>query len=220
MNYESGSAAALPPLVIPLFRSFPFGGKHSGAKFRYKGEEYEVALPGENQIYNAVTAIECFSLLSGFHLSPAHIKAGLLQTFFPARLEFIRHQPLILLDGAHNPDGVLNLCKTLDKYFKDTPVTAVCGMLKDKDYKFCIPEIAKRAKRFIATCPDNPRALSAGDSASAAGRYCQTVCACPDPLDAFSEALRQTPSDGLVVICGSLYLAGAVRGKALALSDK
>ena len=121
----------------------------------------------------------------------------------------ICREPLCLVDGAHNPDGVDSLCRTIDRFFAGKQVTVVMGMLEDKDYAYGLSQLAQRASRFIAATPqDTPRALPAEKAAEIAKRYCQRVEAVDDPAQAAFLAKSQAGAEDVVIACGSLYMIG------------
>ena len=107
-----------------------------GSRFEVEGIECELKLAGEHQIENALTALSALfyfrnkKLLS---ISEDAIVEGLASAKNPARLELLCEEPPVLLDGAHNPNGIAALKKALDEFLTDVPVTCVMGMLADKD---------------------------------------------------------------------------------------
>lgn len=183
-----------------------------GSSFSYKGDSFRVSLLGEHQVYNCITAIEALESLrgKGFSISQSSLKDGLLKTKFPARAEIISRSPLILLDGAHNADGIATLKKTLSLISEDK--IFVVGMLKDKNYKASLGEIAPLAKKLYGVTPNNPRALSASELCECASRYIGDVCAYGDNIEALKTALSEAKEKGCaLVVCGSLYLASELR---------
>lgn len=183
----------------------------SGSHIRYKGQEVFVPLAGPHQILNAVTAMEALEALSDsrFALPPAAVAAGIAAARFPARLELLRQSPPVLVDGAHNPNGGQALCDAL-KSLGLHDLTAVVGMLRDKD---CLPVLRMMAPycaRMIVTTVPNPRSYSAEEFAALARGVCPHVTVCPDCEQAVRQALSTTEGRGLLVF-GSLYLASAVR---------
>lgn len=122
----------------------------------------------------------------------------------PARREYITDS--IMLDGAHNTDGAL----ALEKSLPDKDITAIIGMMKDKDIESYLKIIAPRCKRIITVTPSNPRALSAADLKEIAKSYCSDVTAVDNP----HEAIKVNDYDFLL-ICGSFYLARDIRKELL-----
>lgn len=169
----------------------------------YKGEKFEISLLGEFQIENSLVAIETVKN-SGFDIPYNIIYEGIKNTFFPARLEVISQKPLVLLDGAHNPDGAVSLAKELSKL--NTKPIAVIGMMGDKNVKTVLETTLKFCKSAIAVnVPNNLRAMKADELCKIASAYCPCIAA-----DDFKSALDKTGGED-VVIFGSLYLASAIR---------
>ena len=145
----------------------------------------------------AVTAIE----KSRLKVTDSQIKNGAEKAFFPARLQLFSENPKILLDGAHNPDGVKALKEHLEKYF-DKP-TAIIGMMKDKDVSTVLSEIAPLFSKIITVTVNNPRSLTADELAEKAEKYCDNVM----PIADYKKAiLQERKANEDFVICGSFYL--------------
>ena len=182
-----------------------------GSVIRYKGKQLHIPLLGEHQIYNALTVCAIFEELNagGWDFDWETIQKGIGQARFGGRQEVICREPLCLVDGAHNPDGVDSLCRTIDRFFAGKQVTVVMGMLEDKDYAYGLSQLAQRASRFIAATPqDTPRALPAEKAAEIAKRYCQRVEAVDNPAQAAFLAKSQAGAEDVVIACGSLYMIG------------
>lgn len=179
----------------------------NGSTFIYKGKEYTLSLCGEYQIENALTVIET-AYNCGFGISYKVIKSALLDTFFPARAEIISKNPLVVLDGAHNPDGGRALSGIMKKY--DGEITALIGLMRDKDYKEVLSTTLKYCENAVTvTVKDVPRALPSDELLKIASRHCRTVSA----LD-YSDAIRKADelSKGKpIFVFGSLYLASGIR---------
>lgn len=185
----------------------------SGSRFCYGGDSYVIRLAGRHQIYNAVTVLEILSVLrqKGFALPPEAVQSALAETAFPARFECLGRDPLVILDGGHNLQAVQALVQTL-KLIPATPKVAVLGMMKDKDYAGAAALIGAACDAVI-TVPvlQNPRAMAPEDLARVVKSACQTVRALPDLDDAFQQACSLASPKGMVLICGSFYLASEYR---------
>lgn len=186
-------------LIIPDISKLEQGE----STYIYKGEKFEISLLGDFQTENSLVGIETVKN-SGFDISYDTIYKGLKNTFFPARLEMISKKPLILLDGAHNPDGAVVLAKELSK-FEEKP-TAIVGMMKDKNVKEVLREVLKHcASAVCVTVPNNPRSMSGGELSEIASEFCK--CSVADSLEMAIEKTKEQNT----VIFGSLYLASAIR---------
>lgn len=180
--------------------------------FTYKGVAYQKGLRGGFQVYNAVTAITAAQELikQGFEITETSIQDGVRAAFIPARMEVLSQNPLIVLDGAHNPDGGKVLAQSLAK-LSPKKLTVLMGVLADKEYDAFLRIIQPYVFRFVAVTPHNPRALHAKDLCERARAMGMNAQYSGDIQDGVKTALRETDQNGALVICGSLYLAADVR---------
>lgn len=181
-------------------------------EFIYDGVLYKKSLPGKFQIYNCITAITAVEQLrkNGIKISDSAIKYGIENTHFPARMEVLSKEPLIILDGSHNPDGARALEQTLIK-FSGKPITMMMGILQDKNYHVILEQVGKYADQFIAVTPNNARALNCEDLKNEAEKWCAHVRSYDNIYEAVQEVLREITKNEVLIICGSLYLASEVR---------
>lgn len=173
--------------------------------------DYEIKLPGEHQIKNTSVAIVAAKLVSkqDDRINELALHLGAANTFWPGRLERIGRQPEIILDGAHNPNGAEALRKALDKYYPGQRVHFVFGMMGDKDMSGVIKAlIHKDDVVYTVRADEGSRAAAAADLAKLVG---------PDavPVDslaqAYGKALQEAGEQGIVCVCGSLYLVGELK---------
>ena len=170
----------------------------------YKGNVFEVNLSGYHQVLNAVTAYETAKVLG---IDDEIIIKGIEETTMPARLEVINKKPLVILDGAHNPDGARALCDSL----KDIgEYVAVVSMMKDKDIEKAIPYLLKNAKKTVVTKCSNIRAMECDQLKDICEKYCDDVSAENDVRKAIDKAMSIRGNMPMIV-CGSLYFAGDIR---------
>lgn len=194
-------------LYIPDFTKTEILDSTIGNTFIYKGEKYETGLSGEYQVENAITAIETIKH-SGYDIPYNIIYKGLEKTFFPARMEIISQKPIVILDGAHNPDGAAVLSRELKKY--SGKVTAIIGMMRDKDCDEFLKTTLSHCKTAIAVeVKDMPRSLNAEELKEKAEKYSCCFVA-ENYISAIKKAV-EISNGGPIFIFGSLYLAAAVR---------
>ncbi|MCH5299109.1 MAG: bifunctional folylpolyglutamate synthase/dihydrofolate synthase [Ruminococcus sp.] len=182
-------------------------------KFRYNGIEIELPLIGEHQIENAKTALAAIEVLKKtLGISDSDIVEGFKKAKNPARFELLSENPMVILDGAHNPDGINALKNALIKYNDKSSVICVLGMLSDKDSKSSIRLLSGLFKTVYTVTVNNPRTLSAEKLAEECEPYFDEVHACVSVQTAINNALEYArKNNSLVVIAGSLYLAGEAR---------
>lgn len=175
-----------------------------GNEFIYKNNLYKTSLAGKHQIENAAVVIET-ALSCGVNIPV--IKKGIENTFFPARMEVISKKPLVVLDGAHNPDGASALAKMMQNF--DRKITAIIGMCADKDCDEVLKTTLAYCKKAVAVSIDGmPRSLNANELCNMASKYCDTVVA-----QNYSDALQKVKDEDIVFVFGSLYLAAGIREK-------
>ena len=170
-----------------------------------------LSLLGAHQLINVQTVMTSLELLAmrGMKISETVIRAGLLAVTWPARFEKLSDaDPLIIYDGAHNPQGVRALIKSLRYYFPDQKVNVLSGVMADKDYGEMVEMLKPVTEHaFTVTTPDNPRALNANDYAKIFSRQSIPVTPYHNLRRAVYEALDASRKNGLPLIClGSLYL--------------
>ncbi len=172
-----------------------------------------IPLHGRHQVDNAAVAVAAVEELFGRALSREGLRSGLASVAVPGRVEVVARQPLVVLDGAHNPDGLGRLVTTLRDEFGDVAWTVVMGAMADKDVEAMISELDGLAVRLVVTQVADSRAVPAEDLADLARRLLGVpVTARAEPRAAVDDAVGSTLDDGAVLVTGSLYLVGAVRG--------
>ncbi len=138
----------------------------------------------------------------------AAIRAGLRGARWPGRFQIFRRDPLVILDGAHNPAGARALAASLGAYFPGRPVTFVIGVMADKDAGGILAALRPLAARFVLTAPANPRA-AAPETLRALLPAGVRVAVAQSPREALAAATPEDPR-GLVCVAGSLSLIGDV----------
>lgn len=175
--------------------------------YRYGNLPVSIPLAGRHQVANSTVAFELCRCLG---LEDETILAGFAKVFWPGRLQVLSKSPWMVLDCAHNPPGIAALEDALDTLYPGKPLTVMMAMMQDKDYAPCVHVIAGKASHFVATTLDMPRALGAEELANTAAEICKDVTAETDLMAALTLAREKTPENGLILICGSVYLAGEI----------
>ena len=184
-----------------------------GSTVDYGGVELTVPMAGAHQIQNMLTAYTAAKALQarGWKVSDQNILDGIAGTRFPGRLEIIRRQPLVLLDGGHNPDCADAVARALDEHLSGRRIITVMGMCTDKDTAYCVPKIARRSSVFIAAQSDVPRAMPARELARLAVGHCRDVHWNANTYTAARIALELAGPDDVILVCGSLYILHEAR---------
>ena len=180
---------------------------HKNNTYIYNEEKYKLSLKGDFQIENSLMVIEAIRV-SGFNIPQHIIYKALASTYFPARLEVVSQNPLVIIDGAHNPDGATVLAKELEWAKGDA--VAIIGMMKDKDCRQVLETTLPNCKSAIAVeVKGLPRSLSAQELCVLASPFCRCEIA-----ENYNEALSMAQAkagNNPIFIFGSLYLAAEMR---------
>lgn len=179
--------------------------------FIYKEKEYETALLGEHQCRNAALAIEVAEGLSSLRISKGNIYNGIKKTRWPGRLEPVAGHPLVLLDGAHNPDAARGLAAALKRYFPGKRMVYLMGLFADKDYGKIIAYTLPMAEKVFCVTTHTKRALKAEKLCEEVLRQGGCAVACESIREAVERAVVKAGPDGVVVAFGSLSFLGDVR---------
>ena len=181
-------------------------------------ENLEISMLGEHQIKNAICALAALSIIEergDVSLHRDDIYKGFKAAKQIGRLEVMSAQekvPVVIIDGAHNPDGAASLRKAMKEYMPDKKILMVTGMLADKDTESILREFTAITDRFIATEPENPRKLdseSLKDKIEAMGASCESISDCREAVKAAEERGKDFDA---ILYAGSLYMIGAIRG--------
>lgn len=203
----------VPLTVADLSALTPLSHSLEGQVFRWRAlDDLRLPLLGSHQLRNAATALTIIEALRqrGWHITDSHIRAGLAATEWMGRFQVLHRQPLIVLDGGHNPQCMAALTENIRDYLPHRPLTVLTGVLGDKDFGRMYDGLAPLTARFVTVTPQNPRALPAEELAALLSRYNKPVTACSSISEGVSSALAQTPTEGAILVCGSLYLLGDV----------
>jgi dihydrofolate synthase/folylpolyglutamate synthase len=177
-----------------------------GSRFRLVSDEaieIECPLAGAHQVENARTAA---AAMLKFGLSAPAIAAGIARTKWPGRLERIRSNPDVILDGAHNPAGAKALAAYIREFFSGQPVRIVYGAMRDKAVDEVTATLFPLAGEIILTAPDQPRALAPDALAEVVDHpHLRTA-------GTLAEAMRLAQERPMTTfITGSLFLVGEAR---------
>jgi dihydrofolate synthase/folylpolyglutamate synthase len=177
--------------------------------------EMLLSLHGAHQADNAAIALAGVEAFLGRPLEDDVVAEVFASVRSPGRLEVVAHQPLVLLDGAHNVAGAQALRVALEEEFPAGPRTLVVGLLREKDPAEMLDALdARHCAQLVCCRPPSPRALdptAVADAAITAGLDAGQVEVVDDVGAAVAEAIRRAGPSGQVVVTGSLYVVGAAR---------
>lgn len=174
-----------------------------------------LTLHGAHQAFNAAVALVAAEELFGRVLDDEVVTAAFAEVRAPGRMEVVAHQPLVVLDIAHNPDAIAAVAVSLDDDFSVAGSRIVLfGMLAGRDLGDAAEALSvARPDMVVCTTADaSERAVAAAELAracEAAGLPTEVI---EDPAGALARALRIASEEDLVLVCGTSRLVGAVRG--------
>ena len=192
-------------------------------KFKYlsnSGETYSFAMQmkGSYQLKNVATAIEAAEQLEkkGFSVGK-FIESGIEKAIWPGRMEVISKEPLIIIDGAHNPGAVEELVQTIQRDFTNRTIAFIMGVLADKDYEEEAKMIAGFGKVIYTVTPDNKRALPAERLAETLRKYQGAVQAKESVAVALEQAILDVEEGkvDMILAFGSLSYLKEVKNYVL-----
>ena len=176
--------------------------------------EVELPLLGEHQIYNLLVALKAFKVISeieGFTITEDEIKQSVRNVKWIGRLEMMNKSPMVVIDGAHNIQGINGLRKNVEKYFKYKNIYLLLGILADKQVEDMVKTICPLAKKVYALTPHSDRAELADELKKVIDKYNDNCVVFENYEEAFKSALHEAGSEDLILISGSLYMVGDMR---------
>lgn len=183
-------------------------------KFQNEQVEFSLSLLGDHQVLNASVAIKVIESLnqrSITSISKDCIENALKSVTWMGRFEVISKSPLVIIDGAHNPQGIEMLCHNLRKYFDFNDMYLIMGVLKDKDVEEMLRNITSMAKEVVTLTPNSPRALSADELKNKILQYNSNCNVGQSYKKAYNDVYNKVNKDDLILVCGSLYMIGDFR---------
>lgn len=220
--------AATQPSVIRLFESICEEKKASfwrvgkdvryrsnGSSFNYYGlkrsfKGLELGLKGRFQNRNAALSLAVIEILErkGFEFSSREVVGGLKDTTWPGRMHIVSRDPLIILDGAHNPKAIKELANSIKSGFSYRRLILVIGVMEDKDIGNIIRGILPIADYVIYTRPDYYRSASPERLLREASSNTKQGEIVPVISEALEKAKEMVSPEDMILVCGSLFTVG------------
>jgi dihydrofolate synthase/folylpolyglutamate synthase len=200
-------------------RSYILGQDFSYAKITdrtlaYKGIQKDfpdviVNLDGDHQLTNCALSLCAIEVLSslGVFVSDNRIYHALSHLKWPGRLEQVKENPLVLLDAAHNPQGMHALSQFMNTHFLDKKKILVFGAMKDKEYDKMLHEIVPAMNTIIFTKPNIERALSPYEIKSSVNNAIIT----DNIRSGIERAKTMAHKEDLILVTGSFYTIGEAK---------
>ena len=168
----------------------------------------KISLLGSYQPRNCAIVLNAVEVLrkKGFEISDSALREGVASAMWPGRFEILSSDPLIIFDGAHNPQGIEAAVESIKLYFATRKICLVTGVLRDKDYTYIASKLSEVAKAAFTFTPDSPRALASEEYAKVlrgAGIEAQSSESVKEALE---NAKIYAIANNCPIICvGSLY---------------
>jgi len=185
-----------------------------GVKLKVKPyNEFLLPLAGAYQPYNATVAITALEKLrdKGYKISDEDVVNGLEAVNWPGRFEILGRNPVFILDGSHNPQGMEATADSLRNHFADKKIIFVVGVMADKDVDAMMGHIAPLAKVFLTVKPNHERAMESGELANKLKCLGVPVVDCCVVKQGIAEALSMAGVNDVICAMGSLYFSSEVR---------
>lgn len=192
--------------VIPMEKFTSFDLRVNGSIY----PQLKLPLLGEHQIRNATLAIMAINVLSAgiFNIKIEDIYHGLFDVRWPGRLQILDNSPKIILDVAHNPDGMASLVRTVQNTFTYKDIIVILGIVKNKNYRAMIKSISKIAHRIIAVKSETHRALDPKYLVTEARKYNIKTDIFYSVEAGLEHAIKSAGKDTLILGTGSHYTVG------------
>ena len=178
--------------------------------------DYVVKLPllGEHQMLNLAVALNAIEVIfegNNDKLDVKVVEKSLESVEWKGRLEVLSKKPLIVIDGAHNIDGIKSLANNVGKYFNYNKMILILGILADKQVDEMIKVITPLAEKVYAVTPHSDRAELCEDLKEKVVEYNKNVEAVEDYEKAVMLAMNEAKDEDLILLSGSLYMIGDMR---------
>lgn len=185
----------------------------SAGREDWEPTKFHIPLLGFHQVQNAATAFTTLAVLrqNGLKISNDSIRKGFANVVWPGRFEVINRRPFIVIDSAHNRESALRLRSAVDDYFPGIPVILVFGASEDKDIDGMLVELLPRVKIVITTKSIHPRAISPEDLVIKANQMGVRAIPTKSLEEAFELALKLAGKENLILVAGSIFVAGGMR---------
>ncbi|GKU23873.1 bifunctional folylpolyglutamate synthase/dihydrofolate synthase [Clostridium folliculivorans] len=178
-------------------------------------ESYNIKLSllGKHQLLNCTVAIKAIEVLKeiGVSIEKQHVLSALAKVIWSGRMEVMNASPLVVIDGAHNIDGITKLVESINTYFNYDKIKVIVGILADKQVEAMIDKISTIADSAIVTTPHNYRAEASTVIKELLDKNGVQTEIVEDYRESFIKAFSSSQKEDLILVCGSLYMIGDMR---------
>lgn len=189
-----------------------------GTSFRFGGKPVKINLHGIYQTRNTATVLTALEMLreQGVEIPEDAVKSGLLAAQWKARFEILAEDPLVIYDGAHNPQGIAGAVENIEHYLapltSDGRVLLLMGVMADKDHEKMISMLAPTAVKVFTVMPPNDRSLASAGVEREFEQFGTEAAAFDVLADGVYAAVEEASRTGRPLVClGSLYMYADVK---------
>ena len=175
----------------------------------------ESPLIGSYQKYNLANVLTAVEILrnEGMNIPENAVKSGISKAVWQGRFEVVSRNPLIIYDGAHNPDGIIQAAESISTYISGK-IALLIGVMADKEYGLYPEILGKFIDKAFTVIPDNPRSLDSDTLAASFEEKGIAALSCGSVENGFAQALEYAKKRNIPLIAlGSLYMYGEFRQK-------
>jgi dihydrofolate synthase/folylpolyglutamate synthase len=181
-----------------------------------KPTRVKIGMIGMHQVSNALCALKVVEVLCNegiINIEKENLLAGMRKAFVKGRMEILQKTPLVMLDGAHNIAGVKALVQVVWDHLQGKKILLVTGMLAEKEIEPMLDELCKVPWDIVATAPDNPNKAEAATLCGIVKSKGRECVATEDWEKGLKHILKEMNNYDAIIITGSLYLIGKIRGQ-------
>lgn len=190
----------------------------NGSTFNYHDQQTElpgltINLLGKHQPYNAAVAIKAFSLFlkkTGTPFAETKIRKSLIDINWPGRMQIISKNPTVIIDGAHNEEGMRVLINNLEVLFPDKKIFFVLAILRDKNLEQIIKDVCSVSYKIYISKNKSTRAAEIEDQVEIVKQIHKNFETVMDVVEAVEKALSEAGKEDIIIISGSLYTISEV----------
>lgn len=198
------------PLIVSDMSRINFSNSDLfGTEIDFSGfGKLKTPLSGTYQQYNMANVLTAVEILrrEGLDIPQNSVESGLSDVHHHGRFEIMNRDPIVIFDGAHNPDGIICAAESIEKYF-DSKIVLLIGVMSDKEYRLYPEILGKFTERAFTVIPENPRALDCETLKNAFVEKGIPAESYPDISQGIRAAFDFASKNGLPLIAlGSLYM--------------
>ncbi len=177
-------------------------------------DEFVLPMIGDYQVYNALNALTVLEILKdkGWNITTEAVLKGLETVRFTGRFEIMHRDPIIVIDGGHNIEGITSFVNNIKRYFPDKKVILFYGMLNDKQVDESVNLLTTIAKEFFTLTPSDPRAVPAEEmTAFIHENFPDMPSHALQSIGEIKDHVDMNKTDEIYAFTGSLYMIGSAR---------